>query len=470
MRVGIIGGGVAGLAAAYELTGAGAYAEVFEQAPFLGGQASTFPVYGGQLERGYHHLFVSDTAITELIDELGLGHKLAWLESKVGLYYQGRVWDFATPMDLLRFKPLSLRQRLRVGLWTLGLQRIADYARFEDVTAKDWLSRHLGAEAYRVLFEPLLRGKFGAYYDQVSMTWLWGKVRLRVASRGRGMQKERLGYPMGSFGEIIDALAGRVRQQGGEVHTSARVSSIETDIETGNGDTGGGDAVRDGASGDTPGAAATGLRVQLERDAPPELRRYDAIIATTPSYVFTRLAPAMPEDYQSRLTGVRYLSAVLMVLVLERPLTGKYWLSIADQDTPFVALIEHTNMIDKELYGGKHILYISNYPDRDSELYKMEPGQLLELFVPHLQRINPQFDRSWVLEYHHHRVDGAQPVIGVNYGQRIPPHRTPIRNLYLANTTQIFPEDRGTNYSIRMGRQVARMVLEDHAQAGPAGG
>ena len=98
----------------------------------------------------------------------------------------------------------------------------------------------------------------------------------------------------------------------------------------------------------------------------------------------------------------------------------------------------------------------------------MEPEQLLELFVPHLQRINPQFDRSWVLEYHHHRVDGAQPVIGVNYGQRIPAHRTPVPNLYLANTTQIFPEDRGTNYSIRMGRQVARMALEDYAQAGPA--
>ena len=135
-----------------------------------------------------------------------------------------------------------------------------------------------------------------------------------------------------------------------------------------------------------------------------------------------------------------------------------------------MALIEHTNMIDKELYGGKHILYISNYPDRDSELYRMEPEQLLELFVPHLQRINPQFDRSWVLEYHHHRVDGAQPVIGVNYGQRIPAHRTPVPNLYLANTTQIFPEDRGTNYSIRMGRQVARMVLEDYAQAGPGRG
>ena len=439
MRVGIIGGGVAGLAAAYDLTARGHYAEVFEVAPFLGGQASTFPVGGGQLERGYHHLFVSDTAITELIHELGLGEKLAWLESKVGLYHNGRIWDFSTPMDLLRFKPLSLWQRLRVGLWTLRLQRTADYSRFEDITARDWLSSHMGREAYEVLFEPLLRGKFGDHFDQVSMTWFWGKIRLRVASRGKTLQKERLGYPMGSFGEVIDALAGRITEQGGDVHTSAFVSQV---------------LMEDGR--------ATGLRVQLGRDADPEERHYDVIIATTPSYVFTRLVPPMPDDYQTMLTDVSYLSAVLLVLELDRPLTAKYWLNIADNEMPFVGVIEHTNMIDKSLYGGRHIVYISNYPDRNSDLYKMEPTELLDLFVPHLRKLNPKFDRSWVQGYHHHRVDGAQPIIGRNYSQRIPPHRTPVDCLYLANTTQIFPEDRGTNYSIRMGRQVAQMVMDDN--------
>ncbi len=437
MRVGIIGGGVAGLAAAYDLTAQGHYAEVFEVAPFLGGQASTFPVGGGQLERGYHHLFVSDTAITELIHELGLGQKLAWLESKVGLYHDGRIWDFATPMDLLRFRPLSLWQRLRVGLWTLRLQRTADYSGFEDITARDWLSKHMGREAYEVLFEPLLRGKFGDHYDQVSMTWLWGKVRLRVASRGKALQKERLGYPMGSFGEVIDSLADRIVEQGGDVHTSARVSQV---------------LIED--------AAAIGLEVQVS-DSGPEHRHYDTVIATTPSYVFTRLVPPMPDDYQEMLTGVSYLSAVLLILELDRPLTSKYWINIADDQMPFVGIIEHTNMIDKSLYGGRHIVYISNYPDRNSELYRMEPDQLLDLFAPHLRKLNPDFDLSWVQNYHHHRVDGAQPIIGRNYSQRIPPHRTPVKGLYLANTTQIFPEDRGTNYSIRMGRQVARMVMDD---------
>jgi protoporphyrinogen oxidase len=141
-------------------------------------------------------------------------------------------------------------------------------------------------------------------------------------------------------------------------------------------------------------------------------------------------------------------------------------MNIADTSLPFVAVIEHTNMIDKSLYGGRHIVYLSNYPSRDSALYKMSSEELLEDFLPQLKKINPEFDSSWVLEYYHHKVDGAQPIIGVNYSNRIPDHRTPVQNLYLANTTQIYPEDRGTNYSVRMGRQVARMILEDAGQGG----
>ena len=425
------------MAAAYELTKRGHYAEVFEQAPFLGGQASTFPVGGGQLERGYHHLFVSDVAITELIHELGLGDKLAWLESKVGLYHGGTIWDFGTPMDLMKFKPLSLLQRIRVGFWTFMLQKISNWRKFEGITARDWLVKHMGGQAYRVIWEPLLRGKFGDYYDQVSMTWIWGKIYLRVASRGKGMAKERLGYPMGSFGEVFDVLGEHVAQQGGDVHISAGVNRVL--VEDNN---------------------ATGLEVQLA-DGETEPKHYDAVIATTPSYIFTSLVPDLPEDYQDKLVNVQYLSAVVVILILDRPLTGKYWISIADRDLPFVGIIEHTNMIDRSLYGGHHIVYLTNYPDRDSELYRKSAEELVAEFTPHLRQLNPDFDPSWILEYHHHKVDGAQPIIGTNYSQRIPDHRTPIKNLYLANTTQIYPEDRGTNYSVRMGRQVARMVLED---------
>jgi protoporphyrinogen oxidase len=440
MRVGIIGGGAAGLAAAFELVKKGHQAHVFERAPFLGGQASTFDVGGGRLERGYHHLFMSDTHMVDLIHELGLGHKLAWIESKVGFYYDGKIWPFTSATDLLRFKPLSLVDRLRLGFVTLYLQRVKEYRRYEGVTATEWLQKRAGRRAYEVVWEPMLRGKFGEHFDEISMTWLWGKIYLRVASRGKPWEKEKLGYPMGSFGEVFDTLGERIPQMGGEVHTSAGVRRVALDE-----------------------GRATGLEVEMP-DREPEVRLYDAVIATTPSYVFTRLVPPLPEDYARKLTDVTYLSAVLIVLVLDRPLSSMYWLNVADRTVPFVGVIEQTNFVDPSLYGGKHIVYFTNYPSRQNPLYQMSGEELLEEFLPHLRRINPNFDPSWIEEYYHHKVDAAQPIIGVNYQQRIPDLRTPIKGLYLANTTQIYPEDRGTNYSVRLGKEVSDMVLKDFHQ------
>ena len=438
MKVGIIGGGAAGLAAAYELVKQGHQAFVYERAPFLGGQASTFEVGGGRLERGYHHLFMSDTHIVDLIHELGLGHKLAWIESKVGFYAEGKIWKFGSPVDLLRFKPLSLFDRLRLGLVTFYLQKTKDGLKYEGVTAAEWLQKRVGKRAYEVVWEPMLRGKFGEHYAEISMAWLWGKIFLRVASRGSILEKEKLGYPMGSFEEIFDTLAGRIRELGGQVHTSAGVSRV---------------TVEDGR--------ATGMEVELAGSA-AEMMPFDAVIATTPSYVFRKLVPPLPSDYDEKLTNVTYLAAVLVILVLDRPLTNMYWVNIADRTMPFVGVIEQTNFVDPSLYGGKHVVYFSNYPSRQNRLYQMSGEELFEEFLPHLSRINPSFDRSWIQEFFHHKVDAAQPIIGVNYSQRIPDLRTPIKGLYLANTTQIYPEDRGTNYSVRLGKQVVEKVLEDH--------
>ncbi len=439
MKVGIIGAGALGLAAAYDLTQRGHQAEVFERAPFLGGQASTFDVGGGRLERGYHHLFRSDKDIVELIHQIGLGPRLQWIESKVGLFYGDRIWNFATPRDLLAFKPLGMLDRIRLGLVTFYLQKTKNWQKFEGVTARDWLEKRVGRRAYQVIWEPMLRGKFGRHYDQISMAWLWGKIYLRVASRDRFWEKEKLGYPIGSFGEVFEVLAQRIREKGGQVHTSAGVKRIVTEDGRANG-------------------------LELELPGGPETRQYDAVLATTPSFIFTRLAPPLPDHYLKKLTNVTYLSAVLAILVLDRPLSPKYWLNIADRSIPFVGIIEQTNFVDPSLYGGKHIVYLTNYPATDEPLYQMSAEELLEEYLPHLNRINPAFDRSWVQDYHHHKVDAAQPIIGVNYAERIPELRTPVKDLYLANTTQIYPEDRGTNYSVRLGRQVARMITDDKGQ------
>ena len=437
MKVGIIGGGAAGLAAAYELIKKGHQAHVYEQAPFLGGQASTFEVGGARLERGYHHLFMSDTYMVDLIHELGLGHKLAWIESKVGFFHGGKIWKFTSPVDLLKFTPLSLFDRLRLGLVTYYLQKTRDGLKFESVTAAEWLEKRVGKRAYEVVWEPMLRGKFGEHYNEVSMTWLWGKIFLRVASRGKPWEKEKLGYPLGSFGEVFDTLGDRIKQMGGEVHISAGVRRV---------------VVEEGR--------ATSLEVDVPEKG-TEVRPYDAVIATTPSYVFTRLVPPLPEAYAEKLTNVTYLAAVLVILVLKRPLSKMYWLNIADRAVPFVGIIEQTNFVDPSIYGGKHIVYFSNYPSRQNPIYQMSGEELVERFLPHLRNINPEFQPSWIEEFHHHKVDAAQPIIGVNYTRRIPELNTPIKGLYLANTTQIYPEDRGTNYSVKLGKEVVEKLLKD---------
>ena len=438
MRVGVIGGGAAGLAAAYELGTHGHEAIVYERAPFLGGHASTFDVGGARLERGYHHLFTSDTDILDLIREIGLGHQIRLIDSKVGTLHGGKIYNFVTPMDLLRFTPLSLADRLRLGFITLYLQRKKDWRGFEGVTAAEWLRKYSGERCYEVFWGPMLRGKFGEdYYDQVGMAWIWGKIQTRFASRDKGMAKEKLVYPIGSFGEVFDVLAQRIGEQGGQVHISASVSRI---------------VVEDGR--------ATGMEVTVEgEDA--GVQRFDAVIATTPSHIFPRLLPPLPDDYLSKLTGVNYMAAVLIVLVLNRPLSDMYWLNVADRSIPFVGVIEQTNFIGPEHYGGKHIVYLANYLSTNHPLYKMDHEELLQEYLPHLRKINPQFDLSWIETSYHHRIDGAQPIIGTNYSSRIPDHRSPFKGVYLANTTQVYPEDRGTNYSVRMGRRVARMAMED---------
>ena len=438
MRVGVIGAGAAGLAAAYRLGKNGHVAEVFERAPFLGGQASTFDVGGARLERGYHHWFTNDNDIIELVQELGLGHQIRWIDSTVGTLHDGRIYDFVTPMDLLRFTPLSLVDRFRLGLVTLYLQRKRDWRGYESVTADAWLRKYAGRRPYEVFWGPMLRGKFGeAHYAKVGMPWVWGKVQTRVASRGKGMVKEKLGYPIGSFAEIFEVLARRVEEQHGAVTLSASVDRV---------------VVEDGV--------ARGLEVSAGGGS-ARRRDYDAVIATTPSYIFPRVAPGLPPDYLARLAGVDYMAAVLIVLVLRRPLSRVYWLNVADRSIPFVGVIEHTNLIGPEHYGGNHVVYLSNYLTTDDPMYGMSHDELMEAYLPHLRKINAEFDPSWVIESYHHRVDAAQPIIGVNYSSRIPSHRTPIGRLYLANTTQIYPEDRGTNYSVRMGNAVADMVMED---------
>jgi len=429
VNIGIVGGGIAGLTAAYRLGQAGHAVTVYEAGPEVGGQARTFPIAGTRLEVFYHHLFAGDREILNLIAELGLTGQMDWLESRQGFFHGGTIYDFGTPVSLLKFKPLNLLARLRAGLMLLFLMKYRNWRALEPVTAVDWVQRWGGQGAYNVIFGPLLRGKFGSSAHEVSMTWLWGKVHLRGASRSEGLQKERLGYMRGSFQVLLDALTSAIQAQGGAIHTATPVKRI---------------VVQDGQ--------ATGV-LHASR-----VTHHDAIIATVPSPAFLRLTPDLPEDYAAKLRWMRYQRALCLVLQLPRPLSHIYWLNISAPDIPFVGVIEQTNYIPPQVYNGKHIVYVTNYVAPDSDLYRLSKEELFACYLPHLQRINPAFAPDWVEESWLFRDEAGQPIVTCDYRAHIPDHFTPIRGLYLANTTQIYPEDRGMNYSVRLGNVIAEIV------------
>ena len=436
--IGIVGGGVAGLTAAYRLLQAGHRVRLFEAGPSLGGLVRTFEVGGEPLERFYHHIFTTDTAVVRLINEVGVNERLIWRPSKVGIFYGDRIYPFVTPLDLLRFTPVSLPDCVRLGLMGLWLRRQRDGARYENITATEWIRRFAGQRNLDVVWGPLLYGKFGEMGDQLVMTWLWNKFHLRFASRSGPFQKEVLGYLLGSFGGWIEALIERVRALGGELNAGSPVKRIVSE-------------------GDRIGLeTATG-------GGGPQL--FDAVVVTVANKIFQRIAPPLPESYAAKLEGVPYQDATCLVLALKRPLSSTYWLTINDRSVPFLAIVEHTNLIEPERYGGQHVVYVSNYLHKDSPLLRLSIDDIWDLYLPHLKRINPEFDESWVNERWLFHGPDAQPVFTVGASERIPEHRTPVPGLYLANMSQIYPQDRGQNYSILLGETIAEMVTTDLARA-----
>jgi protoporphyrinogen oxidase len=441
-RIGIIGGGYAGLTAAYELQKQGHDVTVLEKYGQWGGQAATLPLMGTRIEYFYHHLFGSDTHILGLMDELGIGDQLRWIESKVGFYYDGQIYDFVTPFDLLRFRPLNLFNRVKLGMMYLYLQQVDDWQRLEQISARDWILRYMGRQIYEKVWGPLLRGKFGDLADQVSMTWLWGKIKVRGSSRQGATATEKLAYPLGSFEIITRALIERLEAGGADLRTSHEVLDLVTD----------------------PLDPCRVTGVVTKKETIP----FDVVIATVPAYNLLEIAPpSLDEGYAELLRAVPYQAAVVLLLVSKKSLSRIYWMNIADRTMPYVGVIEHTNYVPPSEYQGRHVIYISNYLERDDPRYQMRANELFELYAPHLKRINPAFDSDWIEKKIVFHAEAGQPVITCNYSQRIPDHRTPLQGLYLANTLQIYPEDRGTNYSVRLGRNIARMVGEDLGKGGP---
>lgn len=420
MKVGIIGAGATGLTAAYELGKSGHEVTVLERAEELGGLAASITIGGTRLERYYHHLFASDTSAIALIQELGLSKKLIFRQSKTGIFYNGQLHSFSTPSDILAFKPLPVIDRLRFAVSSAYLKALQNWQSLEDQNALQWVRRYAGKRATEVIWEPLLRGKFGEHADDISMSWLWARVHSRTF---------QLGYLEGGFDQVYERLAEEIKKQGGSIAFGVDIKKI--------------------SQKDT----ASPVKVDI---ANGKTLTFDKLIATVPQPVFAKLIGAKNQD---NLWQNQYLGATCFILELKKSFMPYYWLNINDTSFPFLAVVEHTQMVEKRNYGGRHLLYVGNYVPRNDWRFTSEPEQLLQKYIPYLQKINSTFRSSDIMKWQFSKAPFAQPIVTPQYHNHIPPHDTPLPSVKLATMAQVYPQDRGQNYAIKMGQEIAHDIM-----------
>ncbi|HXF84859.1 MAG TPA: NAD(P)/FAD-dependent oxidoreductase [Anaerolineales bacterium] len=426
MRIAIIGAGFGGMAAAYDLRKAGHEIIIYESADNVGGLASGFkePHWEWSVEKFYHHWFQSDHSMLGLIGELGWLDKVIFPRPYTVLLYNGKWYPFDSIFHALLFPGLGFGlDKIRFGFVGLYLRLTNNWKSLEKYTADEWMRRYAGRRVYEKMWKPLLVGKFGPYYDQVNMAWMWARLKARTT---------RLGTFKGGFQNFADMFAERLRGMGVEIRLGVGVDSIKRE------------------------AARLSVRSGGRDEA------FDQVLVTTSPNLMAKLCPDLPEHYLKGLLDLKSMGAVVMVLSLKHQLSkeGYYWFNLPKEaGYPFLALVEHTNFVSPRYFGGDHIVYAGDYLEVGHEYFSLSDEELLERFLPAFKKFNPAFERDWVKKVWVHKTNYAQPVPLVNHSKNIPTIETPIPGLYFASMSQVYPWDRGTNFAVEIGRRAARLMM-----------
>jgi protoporphyrinogen oxidase len=433
LKIGIIGAGAGGMAAAWDLVRAGHEVELFEAEPTVGGLASGFrdDKWDWALEKFYHHWFESDKDVLKLIEEIGHTDKVMFPRPRTSYWIDGKIYQSEMNTSMLGL-PLSFPALIRLGFAGVYLKFItSNWHSLEQVTADQWMRRYMGEEAYNRLWRPLLIGKFSERYTEVNMAWMWARIRTRSL---------RLGTFQGGFQAFLDALREAVTAQGAVIHLKTPVQSI----------------------GQQEGKPTLTVN--------SEIRPFDRIISTGSPGLMLRLAPELRDTpYGRQMAELKSMGAICVVLALKQSVLtdGTYWLNLpatsADKREslfPFLALVEHTNYLDKSHYNGDILVYCGDYIPQDHEYFKLTDDELLQRFLPALSKINSAFQPDWIRKYWVFRAPYAQPVPGINHSRNIPPVKTPLPGVYWASMSQVYPWDRGTNYAVEIGRRAAREIVD----------
>ena len=431
-KIGIIGGGIMGISLGYFLSKQGIPVTIYEASPVLGGLAGPIILDDGTaVDRFYHAILSSDRHLSELCKELGIADQLRYKETKTGFYYQSEIHPMNNIVEFLKFPPLGWIDRFRLGLTVLAAQFIKDWNDLESVSVQSWLLKWSGQTTFQNIWRPMLKAKFDGGFDTVPATWIWSRLVRMKSTREGANQKEMAGHLIGGYITLIQAMKEKILAAGGEILLKTPVKEIVIE------------------NGKTTGILlASGEKVHC-----------DKVVCTLQTPIFQRLIPGASKEYHEFLGRTEYLGIIAPLLVLDRPLSGRWTLNITDDRFPFTGVIETTAYIDPKYVGGHHLVYLPKYTAPGSPWQQKTDEEIEQIWLENLQEMFPDFDPASIQYFLCHRERFVEPLHKIDETDSIPEVKTPIENLYLATTAQIYPALTNGESVSKHARDASEIVL-----------
>jgi protoporphyrinogen oxidase len=427
----IIGGGVLGMTLAHRLAQRGERVTLCEAAPQLGGLASAWSLGDVVWDRHYHVTLLSDTHLRALLDEIGLEQEMRWVETKTGFYSGGRLHSMSTTLEFLKFPPLSMWERLRLGGTIFLASKLRNWRRLEKVTVESWLRRWSGRGAFEKIWLPLLRAKLGEAYRKTSAAFIWAHTQRMYKARRSGHKKEMFGYVPGGYARILDRLAEVLEAEGVEIRCAAAVQRVTSSAER-------------------------AVSIQF---ADGSMETFDRIVFTTPAPIVAAACPQLNDDERKRFTGVEYLGITCSSLLLKKPISTYYVTNITDGWVPLTAIIEMTTIVDPSELGGHSLVYLPKYMMSDDPAFAESDEAVRERCLSTLEKMHPHFSRDDVLAFRTSRARYVMALPTLSYSERLPPMQTSIPGVYAVNSAHILKGNLNVNETIQIAEEAVEGVL-----------
>jgi len=439
LRIGIIGGGLMGLALAELLAAPGRSLTIIEREAQLGGLA-TWHDYGRfTWDRFYHVILPSDSHLLGFLRRIGLGERMCWSRTRTGFYVDCAFHSMSSGLEFLTFRPLSLWGKARLAFAILYCARIDDWRRLEQIRVGDWLRRLCGRRTYEKIWRPLLLAKLGESYERVSAVFIWAYIKRMFSARDPSTQREHLGYVSGGYRTVLERVKQRLLAAGATIRTGVSVRRIAPDVKG-------------------------GLIVECDGG----VERFDKVVFTGPVGVLQSVAGEELCRIERPQDGtVEYLGVICMVLVTSKPIVPYYVVNIADSRVPFTGIIGMSNLVSSAETSGLHITFLPKYVHSDDPLLRAPDGELREMFLAGLRVMFPDLDQVGIESSHINRAVKVQPLQVLHYSRLVPSVTTAHPDFFVLNTAQFASSALNNNEVIRL---VEQFVSRHEAAFRPAPG